>query len=717
MTPGYYSFDVPVETDTLYLSGAGGGGGGAGANSVDKKFTKTTGTTSWTVPNGVNQITFKIYGAAGGGGGGYARLTSDNCAGSKAILLPAIADNGEDLCAYDANDFRDSLFVEYIEDYTTPSSGSTACWDFKDLTTGSDYFLCNYSGAFMLCRDYYKHQLNLSSDKKTRLLTKSEILRLKDIANFPTDAGLFDELGACCVTCTNFNLKKCNAKGMNCKSPTSTECDPHQIFYQQNESMSEASFDSIFFAVDYILSGDETVGTYYSGHANNTTGQVKCVYVRKNWFQYSAAGGASGSVFEKTIQVSPGDTVVFTIGKGGLGGNAGYSGNQGAITKIEHRKKGGEIVSYEVQGGLGGKAANSTSNGALYTQSELNPDYSCSIITKNSSGTIISKLNTACTKISSQGSSPTVINGGSGGKIEEFSNEEAKGGQIDSDYGNGTAAGQNGTTYGFGGGGGTCPRGVRTPSSCKKGGNGADGKIDITYKVILPGGGGGGAAASGYDKDNIDHEIVLKVKKGSRLMFKVGAGGKGGFVNSDGEDGQATVIGKDNIVLGGGKGGKTSTGAQKTALKGGSGGKGGELEISGVEAVQNNASSISDANGLDGLSGQTLKDGTTTYLNYGLDGGSGGSTFLGHLKPETSQESCGGGIINLDEKTSNCQTGSIKDGQNGKTHDAMSENEEENPSGIYGGGGGGGGGATLNSIELGKGGDGADGYLRIRWGY
>ena len=72
--PGTYTFDVPIGINTLFIQGSGGAGGGAGSTYVEKNVS-FTGSTTWTIPKGVNEVTFTITGSGGGGGGANGTTT------------------------------------------------------------------------------------------------------------------------------------------------------------------------------------------------------------------------------------------------------------------------------------------------------------------------------------------------------------------------------------------------------------------------------------------------------------------------------------------------------------------------------------------------------------------------------------------------------------------------------------------------------------------
>lgn len=205
-------------------------------------------------------------------------------------------------------------------------------------------------------------------------------------------------------------------------------------------------------------------------------------------------------------------------------------------------------------------------------------------------------------------------------------------------------------------------------TACGGGGGGASGWKDGSYDERGGGGGGGGAAISEY--------IVINPPR--TINITVGRGGKGGD-NSPGEQGGTTIIG-DIITLGGGGGGGVNT-SQEYWGAGSSGGNGG-----GQGGPAHGGNVTYPMNGSDGLFGDGGKAGQYIY------GGGGG----------------GGG-------------GSIGYGGNGSPANTTSDNvyTEEQLTGKNGGlgaGGGGGGARVISSVlTYGKGGDGGDGFVYLRW--
>lgn len=672
--PGTYSFDVPEAVDKIYFSGAAGGGGGAGAVKAVKNIKAVTNST-WIVPNGVNKVTFTITGSGGGGGGGYASYNPQACV-SGYNVLPSMADDGKDICA--GSPRVTSGYIKYHDNYSVQSIDALSCWRGAQM-------VCSYTAASIICRDEVG-----AIGKNARLLKKSELSRILKASNYPASAGYlgFNYLNMCAQG--GGVLPSCSSSSA-CKSPNTIECDPYQIFYQLGEDRS-FDFNAIFFLSNGVFGVDRDLIQYYYLHSDTTTGQVRCVYIKSDWLQYSGSGGYSGAQLTQTISVLPNEKLTFIIGSSGSGGMAGRAGSQGGITKVIHTKLNGSTVTYEVKGGLGGAAAALNANGNNTAAST--PVGTC----------LINGVNTNCSKQSNAGANGVNTTGGSGAVTYQSTLNPALGGDLDLNRGFGVGVGQNASEYGFGGGGGTCARGVRNPNYCQKGGNGQKGKVDISYELILPGGGGGAGAAIGMNANGINQEIEYSVAPSTRIVFTIGKGGSGGAASQAGAAGAKTTIMEDEIIFNAGSGGSIGN---ATTLLAGKGGSGGELKIknsikSKVNILNVPSASLSNAGkGLNGLDAQ-LKDASGKYINYGLDGGIGGSTFLGYFG------GCGGGIITDIDSSRGCQTSARNDGIEAKIHNSVKNQ--------FGGAGGGGGGATATNSTPGSGADGADGYLRIRWG-
>ena len=487
---------------------------------------------------------------------------------------------------------------------------------------------------------------------------------------------------------------------------------------------------------------------------------VRCVRSIYKYANYSGSGGASGAVMEKEINVLPNDKLEITIGSGGDGGKYGTNANngissrsgngkQGGQTKVIHKRGSTTIGTYYVKGGFGGYGAKTSANGEAIPNGTGNNQ-----TTPN--GTCYANGNIGCNYSSYSGEAGTSTKGGNGGRVKNSgtitdglassggylfidstrtANQRATNEEIR------LAKGQNATQSGFGGGGGLTPAWATGTSHFYQGGKGGNGKVDITYKVALPGGGGGsGARVGGYTSDNKMYEIKYKVKEGDRVVFKIGSGGSGGVSSQDGLNGSATVVGDNEIVFMAGEGGKTSTNDDKNNLRGGRGGYSSYVNeedtiqsniTSGIKIKNTTNTTYTFKPSNNSFKGQNGKRGgvpsssdiqsgyslNNTIFNYGFSGGMGASPFGIAQSKLGASITCGGGNIvsvsnialtlgTLTNINYLCTSGNIK-GNDARSHDPV--NNE------FGGSGGGGGGVVDDSFELGSGGSGSSGYLRIRW--
>ena len=733
--PGSYTFDVPIGINTLFIQGSGGGGAGAGSTYVEKDISFTS-TTTWTVPNGVNQITFTITGSGGGGGGGNARKINKNCV-TGMTQIQFISDNGLDLCITDSQTPTNNASNGLIKTVSAKTSceRDMCCWKNSESNCDSSggYTACNkttctYGAAQSWCSSsQFAAKYSVSN---ARLIKLSEIKRIISYGKLGKN-GL--------KVCKNISIPDsyCPNGTINIYDSNISRCD------MGLENSAPGSNNSYAYTAHIWLDNEEQLCFYKNTISYNKNPlqdkklpySVFCAYELDNWFQYSGAGGASGAVMEKTINVLPKDVFEITIGSGGNGGAARTKGSQGGTTKIVHKRGGIELGTYYVKGGLGGNGASTTANGAAYTNGTAsgNTTVSGTCYARNRKDTTdsFSGGNTTCKVISYSGESGTELQGGNGGRLKN-EGVATQGGTI-GEMGENVSSGKNATEYAFGGGGGTCKRGVRTASSCSSGGKGASGRVDIVYKVALPGGGGGSASrVAGVNSNNKMYEIKYKVAEGDRIVFKVGSGGTGGVEGQDGLNGSATVIGDNDIVFLGGEGGKVATESDKSLLRGGRGGNSGCVNeedniqsiTSGIK-IKNSTTvkySITPSNGSfkgeDGRRGgvpgsSDIQSGysiANTVFAYGFSGGMGGSPFNVESSKIGASITCSGGIYGtLGQMTSIkylCTSGNIK-GNDARSHDPV--NNE------FGGSGGGGGGVVGDSFEQGAGGNGSSGYLRIRW--
>ncbi len=773
--PGTYTFDVPIGINTLFLQGAGGGGGGAGANESISKSVSYTSNTTWTVPKGVNKITLEITGAGGGGGAGNGKATGKSCR-SDEFRATRGADTESDLCytktnaidAYTNDGFGEVPVCKRLNPYET-CTGNACIWNFS--ANGKQTYICSdtpggvkacgWSVATPECISRACRYLHSGYPKAGiyRLPKFAELEKVnKYIDTWSRNAGT-SGLGLCTRNYLGdyADQSKVWYEDTN-KVPYCQNIDNicPGVFLDTGQPWAIPASDYGFFAWNGGGEANHMDGTGTSSFALFG----RCVTPLLHYNNYSASGGASGAIMEKEINVLPNDKLEITIGSGGDGGKYGTNANngissrsgngkQGGQTKVVHKRGSTTLGTYYVKGGFGGYGATTSAHGEAITNGT-----SSSQTTPN--GTCYANGNIGCSYSSYSGESGTSTKGGNGGRVKNegsITNGLASSGgylYIDStrtanqratDEEIRLAKGQNATEPGFGGGGGLTPAWATGTSHFYQGGRGANGKVDITYKVSLPGGGGGsGARVGGYTSDNKMYEIKYKVKEGDRIVFKVGSGGSGGVSSQDGLNGSATVVGDNEIVFMAGEGGKTSTNDDKNNLRGGRGGY--SSYINEEDIVQSNVTSgikiknttnttytfkpsnnsFKGQNGKRGgvpstsdiQSGYSLNN---TIFNYGFSGGMGASPFGISQSKIGASITCGGGNIvsvsniamTLGQMTNInylCTSGNIK-GNDARSHDPV--NNE------FGGSGGGGGGVVDDSFELGSGGSGSSGYLRIRW--
>ena len=769
--PGTYTFDVPIGINTLFLQGAGGGGGGGGASYIDKTLAFTQNRT-WTVPKGVSQITFTLQGSGGGGGAGYYTSKTDEYGGCGAHTnkIPYMADNGQDLCVtrYIDNDYLGTRSGVTFVKHGEQCPGSKCCYQnggpayFSQCSTniagpkGCGKTYCSKGAQDSICLSMSNYvsappfaSIIWTERKITegRLITSTEYKR---IAKNSVDNGIegymgpngidhcwggYDPFG---TTHPSFPLSRCDGMTDTCIGTGNNYCYNYGIYFYDGSGAHSQSFNNT---------------TYSMGSA---TGGYRLLCVRNYVSRelYPAAGGYSGAAIEKTINVLPGDKLVITIGQGGEGGSPnGGSGSQGETTKLVHKRGSDILGTYYVKGGLGGKGAKSNAAGA--NSGTSTPSGTCYAKFKNKVDDENYSVNQTCSIQSFAGSSGTSANepdqwttiakAGSGAAFKN-SGTGAEGATLDTGEKNAsgtivTGQGFDATEPSMGGGGGFCGRGK---TSCAKGGKGGKGKVEISYRVMLPGGGGGsGTRVGGVNESGKTYEIIYKVQEGSRLVFEVGAGGSGGSQGQDGANGTPTVIGSNDLIFLAGHGGYAITQSQKNSLSSCIGtnedssvigncidntnykAKGGEASRVSVDYTNytgtstlglivnttNVSHSVNNAKykGYDGKNASQNRN--VVPFTYGFDGGVGGAPFGIRANNIIGAVTCGGGLsgnngLQTDATQYICTSGA-PNANNAKPHD--SANNE------FGGSGGGGGGVVDTSFDLGSGGSGANGYLRIRW--
>lgn len=715
--PGSYVYIVPDKVSKIFISAAGGGGGGAGATSVSKNVVfDSPATSTWTVPAGVNEVELDITGAGGGGGAANAKEGVDVEAGASSNLKLKLkhnscnsdeflairgAESGQDLCITKNELTFDNITNNGLPLYNpskTLSLGETCnaavdrcCWkgqaidcsaDSSGARTGCNRPVCNFVAAEEICKYFNTLRYAIGPNAYYRLLKDSELTKIKLASKeWGFDRGA-EGLNLC--THTVDSAPYCYAS-WSCFGAFENRCN----------------FTSIVGQNSYLWFQSKSLMAIYT-LPSGYTGTVRCVRELKRFSgRYNGSGGNSGAKLVQKLRVLPEDVLEITIGKGGFGGfynvkkNNGIeelegNGTQGETTKVIHKRQGVVIGEYYVKGGFGGYGATNSADGKFV---------SAGVAAGNTtpSGTCYANGDIGCSVLSYSGAeSKTVTNGGA---VANPNGDNPNGGYFctDSTRNPNTRAtdmeiqcakGRSATISGWGGGGGFTPLWAYDSSNFYNGGEGAAGKVVITYNVILPGGGGGAAGSAGKNTEGENSEFTYNVTSGQKIVFTVGKGGSGGSASQSGSDGGATVFGKNEIVFEGGKGGKISSESQTALLQGGLGGAGGYLKVG----------SENKNKGSDGLSGQVSEN--SKFLNYGFDGGLGGATFLGY------KGACGGGIIKESDITLKCNTANSENGLDAESYNPVDD--------TMGGSGGGGGGATLNSGP-GKGGSGACGFVKIRY--
>ncbi len=680
--PGEYTFTVPAQTEYLQIQGSAGGGGGGGA-SIRKIGPIEISSGSFTVPKGVSKVTFTLIGGGGGGGAGYGKVLNDTC---DSLVLPAFADSGKDLCVSTKDPIVPNVYLFVIKPNETAIASPT-CWvpdqsDPKSVTAwgcdtvskpvASKYFtgggckkpICTNLGATHWCGAGHGYQYRLFSHEEIKRIIKASTRENNfkylfgeglDLAIHYYSVSDNAFVSADIATRGNESLGICNSSFGNygCTS------------YALNIQGGSVSFTN--------ARGAEY--NFFSNTASNNTiiGQVRCVKEINNWNFFAGAGGSSGAKFTKTIDVSPNDVIYFTKGKAGKQGTPGesavnYSGEESCA--IHYNSKEGTNTTYCAKGGMGGNGATETANGTAPLSSSV---AKCTI---QKAGESVKMVTEGCSLVITDngglGHVPIGTTGGTGAG-------GLLGGDLDINNGEGQSAAN--TQYGYGGGGGSCKRGVRQALLCSKGGAGGAGYAAIGYDIVSPGGGGGAGGAVGNNE-----YLKVKVTPHEIIHITVGAGGSGGQNASF-----ATKGGDTKIIVNEGK--------KLIEFEGGFGGEPGGFTGEGLNAVQNA--------GIGGVGGRypdsnfnfmeqdTKADGKQGGLNNaGYDGGQGGETRLG------TKGACGGKQI-----LENICNNNLINGLDGAMHNIVPNK--------YGGSGGGGGGS--DGVLQGTGGEGGAGYARIRW--
>ena len=355
--PGTYTFDVPIGINTLFIQGSGGGGAGAGSTYVEKEKSFTSSAT-WTVPTGVNEITLAITGAGGGGGGANGAATpevnthnpavyNNKCLSDEFLAIRG-AENEEDLCWTKYN----ATFGAYtpgVSDRTLNAkencTTTSCCWKTSVGSHCSNYTatggapkgcerpVCNYFGAQKTCK-YLHSYINPDNESYTyNLPTEAELNKISNnLVPWSIDAGNSGLGLASCYYQDSSTPKKIPKASWSddCPRGGDKSCSPFILW--------QYSSGGTFPYWEFTNSKYTHLIHYPNNLSNIEAFSVRCVRSLNRYTRYSASGGSSGAVLEKTINVLPNDTFEITIGQGGAGGASKSKGSQGGTTKIVHKR-------------------------------------------------------------------------------------------------------------------------------------------------------------------------------------------------------------------------------------------------------------------------------------------------------------------------------------------------------------------------------------------
>ncbi|MCX4275627.1 MAG: hypothetical protein OSJ27_07625 [Candidatus Gastranaerophilales bacterium] len=386
-------------------------------------------------------------------------------------------------------------------------------------------------------------------------------------------------------------------------------------------------------------------------------------------------GGGAGQITVGEIAVTPGETLYFEVGRGGLAQTtAGKKGNAGNPTYIRRGSASGTIIATA----LGGNAGQYTSSETTQSQGGakrpvsivktpdttgdgnwLNKTFGMGDYGQGSNGQLASSSGFGGKGGNSQFKDLTIFQGGAGGNSVK----------------NGSSP--NTASYGAGGGGGS-----GTTTSAESAGIGAAGASGYIYIEYGGSNGGGGTAGEFISKR-------INVKPSTEMTIHIGKGAD----NANGGETNATYeIG----------GGKTETTKARGGIRGNDGGMTagahGAVKLL-IDASGNKLNNYTEneAEPVNGKAGNDTFGGIGGFMQYLYKNADG--TDANYVKDRDgkfagpSVGGCGGNVTSAME--CNAQTG----GAHGKQ-------------GVFGGGGG--GGAIVDGVN-GTGARGGDGFVIIEY--
>lgn len=714
------TFTPPQGVNKVSVVLVSGGGGGAGATNPNITYdtTETLSSTTrtnfkkiYTITDSMKKVVINYM--TGGGGGGSAgafneandgTITEAECNKYNAIRIAA-EDNGtdKDLCVtkFNAGDpggpaIDTSYGITRVPTSTIEcKSPNACCWvgDTADNCSAGSYgysgctrTVCNFIAAQTICSTFHPDgttgwRLPNSTELQSWSLAYYTVLETMQLCSVNPHT-----TGAACGD----NYTNCLGAHM----ATQNHCYPARIWGSTQDA------------------GSYTNNLTYISMTNpNDAQSVRCVYERtKPTYKANAGGGGGGSpviknytIPENILSENIDGRIEITSGAGGAGAQITNSANTNSAAGGNGNTT--EVLIYgtdntikwglRVYGAYGGKATkyiDPTSNGA-----DARPIQSCQLY----NGTAWE--NTNCTIAGTAGYK--------GQTYDEESDEPAGGNggecKYDSNSGNGGVGGVGanpqggvGAGYGAGGGGGTIYITYEDGGQYLhkgKGGDGANGVVDITITRISQAAGGGAGGGGAFAR-----VIDLDVVPGQNYPVRVGGGGAGGAQNTPGENGGQTFI---------------QIGGTKYELEGGKGGQIGTPEIGGAPAIHglggagalisSSLSSIAEEffNGGSGTDGADVEDELIETRIIGSSGGCGGESGI------ASPGAAGGMNICTEGASINGIDATVLDFQ--QPGNVFSQAQY----GTAGSGGGGGGWDKRGNSysQLGVGSKGLDGYVYVFW--
>ncbi len=723
----FTDFKVPQGVYAINLVMASGGGGGAGATastvtSLKTETHYTTGETRNTKDYDEKKIPITKYmkdikisrlvGGGGGGGGGAVKThlipSVNNCRAYGNGKKDTTNNTGANFAVFDkvnnlcVKKFNQKASSGCYNSYThVPSSANQVACTSKSVNnttifytySGCNRWICTYNAAVNACAN-----LASSTGDNWRLPLPAELEKWDGVV---TDLMLCSMHSNTIVSQCTHSSETLNGNYKGC---------PYKVWG------ANASAIGIGDSNCYITNG--STGSYTRTNYQQFPYSVRCV-LSAAYASFSGSGGGSGSLLsdinisEYVKQAGVGGNIILQAGRGGKGGDGADSQNSKALNGAAGYKSCVKVLNpadkviygvcaYQGNGGNAGDASGETGKAGNAV-----PSYSYCEETLD--GTNWKEIN--CTKggsasVAGMMTTGGASNGGKGGDSNFPSTSSGGGSGALSTSADGSGDTPSYTTYaGAGGGGGT---GIYiTGGSIKtgKGGDGAGGAAEITYRNEYEGAGGG--AGSGGTLAVINN---LSFSSDSECTIRVGGGGAYGS-GANGANGGYTSIkcgdkAQEYKVLGG-EGGKAGISGSETAPEPVGGLAGGIAKVNSNILQLGTLAVITYGEGYDKNANTEMQNEINLKLNADKNaGGSGGNSGTGAIG------GCGG--LKDDEKN-NCIN---KENAGAMAGEFVTPVYSSLITGDYakaGAGGGGGGWSGKLSPSQGTGSAGQPGYLFLWW--